>query len=175
MSTSQISLLCSIVLCLLGVTGCSDISVPSDANQADNQVSAGGDELRKAVDTFYSAWYDSDWDVYYSYYADDVVFIDSSGKHMSLQEYEANAAQEAEAVGAPSFDDARANLVPTVRVSPTGNAGVAYWTFPFEYQTDDGVRTTIEYAESDVWWRVNGEWKITLVHYHALSNDDLQN
>jgi len=172
MSTSQTSLLISIVLCVLGVTGCSDVSVPRGANQTGDEALAAEEELRKAVDTFYNAWYDSDWDVYYSYYADDVAFIDSSGKHMSLQEYETNAAQEAEAIGNPSFDDARANLVPTVRLSPTGNAGVAYWTFPFEYQTDDGVRTTIEYAESDVWWKVDGEWKITLVHYHALSKGD---
>ena len=173
MFARQISLLSIFVFCLLGIDGCSDVSDPSRTNESDDGMATGVEELRRAVDTFYNAWYDSDWDLYYSFFADDVVFIDSSGDHMSLDEQDAKAAQEAERIGSVIFDHPRENLVHTVRVSPTGEAGVAYWTFPFEYQTEDGVKTTIDYAESDVWWKIDGEWKVVLIHYHALSKSDL--
>jgi len=172
MLARQILLQSIFVFCLLGITACSDVSDPSRTNESDDEMAAGAEELRRAVDTFYNAWYDSDWDLYNSFYADDVVFIDSAGDHMSLDEQNAKAAQIGERVGSPVFDHARENLVHAIRVSPTGDAGVAYWTFPWEYQTENGVSTTIDYAESDVWWKVDGKWKVVLIHYHEIPRSD---
>jgi len=167
------SLISVTLFCLFGISGCSDDAAQGRASQSDDDIAAGMGDLRSAVYAFYNAWYDADWDLYISFYADDIVFIDSEGDHMSLDEQDARAADISEIVGSVVFDQARENLVHTVRVSPTGEAGVAYWTFPFDYRTEDGVTTTIEYAESDVWWKIDGKWKVVLIHYHEISRSDL--
>ena len=169
----RISLLRIFMLCFVGIIACSAAFGQSPSNISDQERAATLEYLRTAVDTFYSAWYDSDWDLYYSFYADDVVLIDSSGDHMSLDEYNAKAAQQTEKIGSVVTEHLRENLVPTVRVSPTGDAGVAYWTFPFDYQKEDGAKTTIDWAESDVWWKIDGEWKVVVIHFHAITAGDL--
>ena len=168
----RISLFTNSMLCFVIIGGCSDASGPSPSGLSDQERAASLEELRTAVDTFYNAWYDSDWDLYYSFYADDVVLIDSSGDHMSLDEYNAKAAQQTERIGSVITDQLHKNLVPTIRVGPNGDAGVAYWTLPFEYQKADGTKTTINWAESDVWWKIDGEWKAVLIHFHAITNSD---
>ena len=162
MSFDRMMLQLFAVIILLGQTGCTKPNTAPLQTQFDRDATLG--ELRTAIKTFYDAFYTQNWDVYYNFYSDDVVLIDKTGDVMDLAEYESRAAKDAEVLGDLLTDSVADSLV-DVRLSPDGKSGIAYSRLPYLYRNKDGVETTITIAETDVWWKIDGEWKVVHIHF----------
>ena len=150
------------VVILFSQIGCTEQNTETPREQMDREVALA--ELRAAIKTFYDAFYTQNWDVYYTFYSDDVVLIDKTGDVMSLAEYESRAAEDTETLGellTDSFDDSQVD----VRLSPDGKSGIAYSRLPYLYRNSVGEETSITIAETDVWWRIDGKWKVVHIHY----------
>ena len=37
------------------------------------------------------------------------------------------------------------------------------------YKDSDGVEYKEDYAETNIWWKIEGTWKMVHVHYHELN------
>lgn len=162
MSKKRMALKFIAVAVLFGQIGCTEPNTGAPPEQMDREEALA--ELRTAIRTFYDAFYTQDWDVYYTFYSDDVVLIDKTGDVMSLSEYESRAAQDAETLGelaTDSFDDSQVD----VRLSPDGNSGIVYSRLPYLYRNSDGKETHMMIAETDVWWKIDGNWKVVHIHY----------
>jgi len=92
------------------------------------------------------------------------VLIDKTGDVMDLKEYESRAAKDAEVLGDLLTDSVADSLI-DIRLSPDGNSGIAYSRLPYLYRNSDGVETTMTIAETDVWWKIDGEWKVVHIHF----------
>ena len=147
---------------LFGQIGCTEQNTEGLREEMDREAALA--ELQTAINTFYGAFYTQNWDVYYTFYSDDVVLIDKSGDSMSLAEYEARAAKEAETLGELLTDSFDASQV-DVRLSPDGKSGVAYSRLPYLYRNSVGEETSVTIAETDVWWKIDGKWKVVHIHY----------
>lgn len=171
MHVNRTVLLASIVLLLFGQTGCTTSNTATSGVQPGIDRAIALDELRAAIDTFYNAYYNKDWDLYYTFYADDAVLIDRTGDTMNLKEYEARAAKEAETLG-DLVKESVEDLPVDVRLSPNGQSGIAYSRFPYEYRNADGKESILIIAETDVWWKIDGDWKVVHIHFPEVQKEE---
>jgi ketosteroid isomerase-like protein len=58
--------------------------------------------------------------------------------------------------------------IPKVQFSESTDAAVVSYPWREHFQYPDGHQTDIEYYETDVWLRRNGEWKIANVHQSTI-------
>ena len=158
------------LFCFFGIGACSKTSDPTTSDPLEDQGADALDEVREAIETFYNGWYESNWELYYSYYADDVVLIDSSGYAMSLDEYNVTAEERAKLVGKVIIESVK-DLVHDVRMSADGNSAIAYHRHPYEYRKPDGTESTIHWAETDIWWKTDGDWKVVHIHLHEIASE----
>lgn len=167
MSVNRVSIRIYAATVLLALSGCSESDTSAD-EAAEMGREAALIELRSAIKTFYDAFFAQDWDVYYTFISEDIVLIDKSGDVMDLAEYEARAAQDAELLGelqTDSFDFAEVD----VRLAPDGNSGIAYSRLPYLYRNSEGKETNITFAETNVWWKIDGSWKVVHIHYPEVA------
>ncbi len=159
------------LFCFFGIGACSKTIDPTTSDPSEDQRAAAVEEIREAIETYYNAFYESNWELYYSYYADDVVLIDSSGNPMSLDEYNGTAEERAQLIGQVVIESVK-DLVPEVRLSADGGSAIAHYRHPFDYRKPDGTESTIDWAETDIWWKINGNWKVVHVHFHEIASKD---
>ncbi len=162
---------CLLAWALLGVAACVDPGIKTPGAQPAAERASTLGELRNAIDTFYEAYYDSDFDRYYEFYAQDVVIIDSTGRARTLEEYKIESEEFANAVG-DVVRESVVDLVPAIWLSPAGDSAVAHWIHPFVYRTSDGDESTFIFAESDVWSKIDGEWKVVHIHYQEVAGEN---
>ena len=83
---------------------------------------------------------------------------------MDLAEYESRAAKDAEILGDLLTDSVADSLI-DIRLGPDGKSGIAYSRLLYLYRNSAGVEKTITIAETDVWWKIDGEWKVVHIHF----------
>ncbi len=160
----DLALVLAVPISNIGCTGSETEPVANDTGQ--NSVVAIF-EAQAAAAEFYQAYYDQAWDVYYSFFAEDVVLINNAGDALTLAKYKERAAEQASLIGSVITESMKDRSI-IMRVSPTGQSAIAYWKHPFDYRTDDGKETTIHWAETDVWWKYGDVWKVAHIHYHEI-------
>ena len=57
---------------------------------------------------------------------------------------------------------------PQMQFSENGDAAIVRYPWRERFRYSDGRQTDIEYYETDVWFRRNGEWKIAHVHQSTI-------
>ncbi len=162
MSVDRIGFRIYAVAVLLALLGCAESNTTVDQAEVDRE--AALNELRLAIKTFYDAYFAQNWDMYYTFISEDIVLVDKSGDVMDLAEYESRAAQDADSLGELLTDSLDFAAV-DVRLAPDGNSGIAYSRLPYLYRNSDGEETTITFAETDVWWKIDGSWKVVHIHF----------
>ncbi len=125
-------------------------------------------EVTDAVTAFNGAYANNEVDAYFSYYADDatVYFL---GARQDLAAYHDEWAAMVEAGGAVEkneLSDIR------VQVMPGGDVAVATYFIDYRLRTPDGEMSASKAFESEVWRKIDGEWKVVNLHYSEIPGQE---
>jgi ketosteroid isomerase-like protein len=123
-------------------------------------------EVQAAVDGFNTAYATNDADEYFGYYADGAtVFFSGARQDMAAYEEEWRALIAA-------GDGVVANELSDIVIQVMSGGTVAISTYFVDNQTrSDGNLTELTAFETDVWHKIDGEWKVVSLHYTELSQD----
>ena len=141
----------------LAAAGVLLVSAPA-ASAAANPVEAQIRQLEAAVNAAYAA---NDVPAYFSFYAEDLRALFPEGP-TTYAAYKAEWSAFIKGGGAIlSFKDH--DMV--VQVGPSGDTAVASYEAQVDTRTPGKGVATESYAETDVWFKRDGEWKIAEIHY----------
>jgi ketosteroid isomerase-like protein len=138
----------------------------------------GDDDIAAAVDAaesaFNQAYADNDIETYFSFYADDATLMTTDGQLQPVQVYYDEWKALINAGGGVVEVDP--NHPRTIRVIDDNTVIVLFNDFPgtYRYPTDTaGAFTTVTnvWTETDVWSRIDGEWKVVHIHFHDAVTD----
>lgn len=128
------------------------------ASAAPNPAEAQIRQLEAAVNAAYAA---NDLPAYFSYYAQDLRALFPEGP-TTYAAYKAQWTDFIKSGGAIlSFKDH--DMV--VQVGPSGDTAVASYEAQVDTRTPGKGVATESYAETDVWFKRDGQWKIAEIHY----------
>jgi ketosteroid isomerase-like protein len=125
-------------------------------------------EVREAVQAFNSAYADGEVDTYFSYYADDA-FVYFYGARQDLAAYHQEWSAMVEAGGAVEMNELSDIRV---QVMPGGEVAVATYFVDYRLRTPDGELSASRAFESEVWRKIDGEWKIVNLHYSEIAEQE---
>ena len=133
---------------------------------AAQQVSSAAAEVRAAVEAFNGAYGGNRVEEYFGYYAEDAALY-FYGERQSVSAYHA---EWAETIGAGGRVEKNELSDIQVRVLAGGDAAVASYFIDYAMRAADGSVSTAQAFESDVWQKIDGEWKIVSLHYSELAS-----
>ena len=125
-------------------------------------------EVTDAVKAFNSAYASGQVDTYFSYYADDAM-VYFYGARQDLGAYHDEWAAMVEAGGAVEkneLSDIR------IQVMPGGDIAVASYFVDYRLRTPDGEVSASKAFESEVWRKIDGDWKIVNLHYSEIPEQE---
>jgi ketosteroid isomerase-like protein len=129
------------------------------------QSGSAASEVRAAVEAFNGAYGGNRVEEYFSYYVDDAALY-FYGERQSVSAYHEEWAETIGAGGRVAkneLSDIR------VRVLAGGDAAVASYFVEYAMRAPDGTVATARAFESDVWQKIDGEWKIVSLHYSEIA------
>lgn len=126
------------------------------------------ENLYAAIKAFDHAYATNDTDTYFDYYAEDATVF-YSGDRQDLAAYEESWPQFMQAGGGVEKNE-MSDL--KVQVLDSGNVAIATSFIDNVTRSPDGTKTAIRAFETDVWQRINGEWKVVSLHYTELPAED---
>ncbi|NND60114.1 MAG: DUF4440 domain-containing protein [Gammaproteobacteria bacterium] len=125
-------------------------------------------DLYAAIHAFDNAYATNDTDTYFGYYAEDAtVFF--SGARQDLSAYAESWPQLMEAGGGVEKNE-MSDL--KVQVMPGGNVAVSTAFIDNVTRSPDGSKSSIRAFETDVWQKIDGEWKVISLHYTELPAEE---
>lgn len=132
-------------------------------------------EVDATLTAMYQAYAANDAKSYFSYFADDAVMLTSAGKEQPASEYEKSwSSTIAAGGGVVSYDP---DFPRSIRVSDDGNTAIVLVAgVPASYRFPDGSApgkfndASYAWAETIVWTKTNGTWKLVHFHYADVSN-----
>ena len=144
---------------------CWTIAIRAESSSAEKDRA----EVLAASAAFNKAYAENRLEDYFSYYADNAVLMTPGGTLQAAAEYRAEWKVLLASGGGV------AKLVTTqptaVTISTDGSSAVVAFTpYTAVYKDSEGNESTANYAETDIWWKINGEWKVVYIHYHELDN-----
>jgi ketosteroid isomerase-like protein len=125
-------------------------------------------EVRDAVIAFNGAYANGEVDTYFGYYADDAM-VYFYGARQDLMAYHDEWAEMVEAGGAVEkneLSDIR------VQVMPSGDVAVASYFVDYRLRAPDGEISASKAFESEVWRKIDDEWKIINLHYSEIPGQE---
>ena len=134
-------------------------ALPSSATDT-----SSGEEIRRLEQIWNDAYGANDLPAYFSYYADDPILV-FYNERTTLPAYKK---MWAETTKTEPLESARISDL-KVRVDSSGNTAIASYQLAVRTRHADG-KTTLEHAfETDVWFKQNGAWRVSAVHYSAVA------
>lgn len=125
------------------------------------------DDLHAAIKAFDAAYANNDVEKYFSFYADDAtVFF--GGERVDVDAYHEMWTGLIEAGGGVELNE-MSDL--RVQVLPGGEAAVSTSFIDNRTRSPDGSTTSSKAFETDVWQKVDGEWKIVSLHYSEIPSE----
>lgn len=121
-------------------------------------------EVRDAVESFNSAYAGNDVEAYFSHYTDDATLY-FFGARQKVSAYHEEWTEMVAAGGAVE-ENAMSDL--QVQLLPGGDVAVATYFVDNRTRTPDGETTASRAFETDVWAKIDGEWKIVSLHYTEI-------
>jgi ketosteroid isomerase-like protein len=133
------------------------ISYPAVAQQSDA-------EVRNVVIAFNEAYADNRVEDYFRYYVDDAMLYFYGARQTVAGYHEEWAAMvlAGGVVEKNELSDIR------VRVLPGGDAALATYFVDYQMRAPDGAVSVAKSFESDVWQKIDGEWKVVGLHYSEI-------
>jgi uncharacterized protein (TIGR02246 family) len=121
--------------------------------------------VRGLVDEFNSAYATNDADTYFSFYTPDATLY-FSGARQDVAAYDEEWHAMIEAGGGVEKND-----ISDVRLQVLGDGRVVVATYFVDNRsrTPDGDVSSARAFETDVWHRIDGEWKIVSLHYTEIA------
>lgn len=147
------------------LTGLVAALIPVAAMAQDH--SAAEAEVRSAVGTFNDAYAGNDVDAYFDHYAADAM-VYFYGARQDLSVYHEEWAAMVEAGGRVEKNELSDVQV---QVMPGGDVAVASYFVDYRLRAPDGNVSVAKAFESDVWQKINGEWKIVNLHYSEIPDE----
>ena len=125
-------------------------------------------EVRDAVKAFNGAYANDEVDTYFSYYADDAM-VYFYGARQDLAAYHDEWAAMVEAGGTVEKNELSDIQV---QVMPGGEVAVATYFVDYRLRTPDGELSESKAFESEVWRKIDDEWKIVNLHYSEIPEQE---
>jgi ketosteroid isomerase-like protein len=125
-------------------------------------------EVSEAAEAFYTTYATNDLEAYYAFYTDDaLLFYDDARQNVSDYKEGWTASVEA-GVRAEKYEISDMHI----QLMPSGDVAVVTgfvddWTLSANGQMDK-----TRAFETDIWQKIDGEWKVVGVHYSAIAPDD---
>ena len=118
-------------------------------------------DIRQLEQDFNAAYAANDLERYFGFYTDDAVmwFQDGRTDTPSYKKMWADYLKTGAAIKAGTTSDMH------IRLSPRGDVAIASYLLRLTTIDADKKEHTDNYQESDVWFKTEGGWKITHVHY----------
>ena len=125
-------------------------------------------EVFAAVEAFNEAYGTNDVEGYFGHYADDaMVYFYGERQNMALYHEEWSAMVDAGgAVEKNDPSDVR------VQVMPSNEVAVATYFVDNATRSPEGETTVAKAFETDVWQKIEGEWKIVSLHYTEIEPEE---
>ena len=125
-------------------------------------------DLYAAIMAFDHAYATNDTDTYFDYYAETAtVFF--SGDRQDLADYAESWPKLIEAGGGVEKNE-MSDL--KVQVLPGGDVAVSTAFIDNITRSPDGSKDAIRAFETDVWQKIDGEWKVISLHYTELPAEE---
>lgn len=161
----------TISILLLSVTGL----LAGTVFAGDVDKAAARAEVDAALTAMYQAYADNDAEGYFSFFADDAVMLTSAGKEQPASEYEESwSSIIAAGGGVVSYDP---KFPRSIRVSDDGKTAIVLVAgVPATYKFPDGSEpgkfndASYVWAETLVWTKTNGNWKLVHFQYADVSD-----
>ena len=121
-------------------------------------------ELSDAIKAFNVAYTSNDMDAYFGFYTDDATIYYFGERH-KLSAYREEWTAEIDAGGG-----VEKNETSDVRVQmmPSGDVAVVTSFIDNRTRGTDGETTTVRAYETEVWQKINDEWKVVSLHYNEI-------
>jgi ketosteroid isomerase-like protein len=120
-------------------------------------------DIRQLEQEFNAAYAANDLDKYFGYYTDDAIFWFPEGR-TDLPSYKKEWSEFLKSGG-----EIKAGTISQLHIkfSPKGDTAIASYVLHLTQQEIDKKVHTEDFQESDVWFKIDGGWKIAHVHYSA--------
>ena len=126
------------------------------------------DEVRAAAEAFDKAYATNDVDTYFGYYADDAtVYFFGERQDMSAYHKEWSAMMEA---GGGVELNKMSDVV--IQVMPGDEIAIVTSFIDNRTRSPEGDVSTVKAFETDVWQKIDSEWKIVSLHYSEILADE---
>lgn len=123
-------------------------------------------DLHAAIVDFDRAYATNDVEKYFSYYADDATAYFGGAERVDIAAYhEMWTALMASGGGVELNEMSDIN----VQVMPGGNVAIATSFIDNRTRAADGTTSSSRSFETDVWQKIDGNWKIASMHYSSAS------
>lgn len=124
-------------------------------------------DVRAAMHAFNEAYATNDVEAYFSYYADDAEAY-FYGERQDIGAYH----EEWTAMVAAGGGVEKNELSDTsLRILPGGEAAVSSYFVDYRARAPDGTISTAKAYESEVWQKIDGEWKVVALHYTEIQDE----
>lgn len=124
-------------------------------------------EVRDAVKAFNSAYASNDVETYFSHYAADAT-VYFYGARQDLSAYHEEWAEMVDAGGGIEKNEL-SDL--QVQVMPSGDVAVATYFVDYRLRMPNGEVSVAKAFESEVWQKIDGDWKIVNLHYSEIPDE----
>jgi len=121
-------------------------------------------EMEKAFNEAYAA---NQIDTYFDFYAKDATLF-FYGERQPVERYHKEWQASINAGGAVVRNDVSDMKI---RVLPGGKAAVASSFIDNSTRSPDGEVTTVRAYESNVWQKIDGQWKVVSLHYNEIAEE----
>ena len=125
-------------------------------------------DLDAAITAFNKGYATNDVDTYFGFYADDAT-VYFYGARQDMAAYYEEWVAMMEAGGGVEMNE-MSDL--TVQVMPCGDVAIATYFVDNRTRYPDGTKPTVKAFETDVWQKIDGNWKIISLHYSEIPPDE---
>ena len=125
-------------------------------------------ELSDAIKAFNVAYTSNDMEAYFGFYADDATIYFYGERH-KVSAYREEWTAEIDA-GASVEKNETSDV--RVQVMPSGDVAVVTSFIDNRTRGTDGETTTVRAFETEVWQKIDDEWKVISLHYTEIPSDN---
>ena len=149
------------------ILSCTIIFMMSFSAMAEHHNGENAD-LHAAIKAFDHAYATNDTDTYFDYYAEGATLF-YSGDRQDLAAYAKSWPEFMEAGGGVEKNE-MSDI--KVQVMPGGDFAVSTSFIDNITRSPDGSKDSIRAFETDVWQKIDGEWKVVSLHYTELPAEE---
>ncbi len=126
------------------------------------------DEVRAASEAFDKAYATNDIEGYFGRYAEGAT-VYFYGARQDMSAYQKEWSAMIDAGGGVELNEI-SDLV--IQVMPSGEVAIATSFIDNKTRSPEGEVSTVRAFETDVWQKIDGEWKIVSLHYSEIPRDE---